>query len=53
MRPIILARLRVFLDAFGDRATYRVLGKGRRWALIWVRADDTVDPAAWQRKPGE
>lgn len=53
MKPIILARLRVLLDAFGDRATYRVLGKGRRWALILVRVDESVDPAAWRRKPGE
>jgi hypothetical protein len=52
VKPIILARLRALLDAFGDRATYRVLGSGRRWALVFIRTDRRVDPADWSRKPG-
>lgn len=53
MKPIILARLRPFIDSFGSRATFRVLGRGRRWALVFIHADDNADPAAWRRKAGQ
>lgn len=54
MRRVILARLAPLVERLGSTSSYRVVGRGRRWALLWVRFDDPhIRAEEWERRPGE